>query len=101
MFPTNPDAAQETGNKNSLLTTTATLPGELWGRLPKPRQRFNGLSRTTLLEACERGDVRSCVLKKRHAIRGIRLIYLPSLYEYLERLAMETKKDIVPDELAK
>lgn len=70
-----------------------TLLGEEWGRLPKPRARFNGLSRTTLLEACERGDIRSCVIKKRNAIRGIRLIYLPSLYEYLERLASETMGD--------
>lgn len=78
------------GGSNSI--ATATPLGEKWCRLPKPKARFNGLSRTTLLEACERGDVRSCVIKKRGAIRGIRLIFLPSLFEYLERLSKNMKE---------
>jgi hypothetical protein len=60
---------------------------EGWGRLPKPGQRFWGLSRTTVAEMCERGEIKSCVIKKRGAVRGIRLIFLPSLREHLERLA--------------
>ncbi len=56
-----------------------------WARLPKPKTRFFGLSRTTLLELCESGAIKSTVLRKRHALRGIRLLYLPSLYAFLEK----------------
>jgi hypothetical protein len=58
-----------------------------WVRLPKPKERFYGLSRTTLLELCEAGDVKSTLLRKRHAMRGIRLLYLPSLRAFLENKA--------------
>lgn len=60
---------------------------EDWIRLPKPKARCFGLSRTSLLELCETGAVRSVVLRKRHALRGIRLIYLPSLLQLFERNA--------------
>lgn len=62
------------------------LPTE-WVRLPKPKDRLYGLSRTTLLELCESGAVRSVTLRKRHAMRGIRLMYLPSLLAYFDRNA--------------
>lgn len=43
-----------------------------------------GLSRTTLFELCARKKIRSVVIKKKaYAVRGIRLMYLPSLQEYL------------------
>jgi hypothetical protein len=58
-----------------------------WIRLPRPKARFYGLSRTTLLELCESGAIKSVVLRKRHALRGIRLLYLPSLLNFLERHA--------------
>lgn len=60
---------------------------EEWIRLPKPKARFYGLSRTTLLELCESGAVKSTVLRKRHALRGIRLVFLPSLRAFLEQNA--------------
>ena len=58
---------------------------EDWIRLPKPKTRLFGLSRTTILELCESGAIKSTILRKRHALRGIRLLYLPSLVEFLER----------------
>jgi hypothetical protein len=66
-----------------------------WGRLPKPGQRRDGLSRTTLLEIIQdpRSGVKSVVIRKPGAIRGIRLIYLPSLHEYLGRLADLQQRD--------
>ncbi len=73
------------GGTNTL--APVALPGDEWRRLPKPRARFWGLSRTTILEMIQRGEVKSCVIKKRHAIRGIRLVFLPSLRETLDRLA--------------
>jgi hypothetical protein len=51
--------------------------------LPKARQRFYGLSRTTILELCLAGKVRSKVIAKAGAKRGIRLFFVPSLNDYL------------------
>lgn len=64
-------------------------------RLPKPGSRcaYTALSRSSLNELvlpCEangfRPPVRSVVLKKRHAVRGIRLISFSSLIDYLNSL---------------
>ena len=57
-----------------------------WLRLPKPGLRLWGLSRTTWCELCESGAVKSIVLRKRHAQRGIRLIFKPSAEAYLRGL---------------
>jgi hypothetical protein len=72
-------------------------PGD-WLRLPQPGVKLSGygLHRGTLNELilpCEENDykppVRSVVIKKRGAVRGIRLIHRPSLDVYLARLAEE------------
>jgi hypothetical protein len=57
-----------------------------WLRLPRPRQRLWGMSRTTWSELCESGAVKSIVLRKRHAQRGIRLIFKPSAESHLKSL---------------
>jgi len=62
------------------------LSGEQWARMPKPKQRLSGLSRTTILELSEAGLIRTVAIRKPGAIRGIRLIFMPSLYSYLESL---------------
>lgn len=71
-------------------------------RLPAPgtRDSWTGLSRGTLCElvvACAANDfkppVRSVVLKKKGAVRGIRLIDLPSLLAHLNRLADDANFD--------
>lgn len=76
------------------LQKTAQAINSDWSRLPKPGERFVGLSRSTLTELtvpCEangfRPPVKSAVIKKRHALRGIRLINVPSLMSHLESLA--------------
>lgn len=68
--------------------------GDEWLRLPKPGHRLEGLSRTTLNELAipcavngYRPPVRSILIKRRGAARGIRLINRQSLYEYLQHLA--------------
>ena len=67
-----------------------------WLRLPAPgaRCRFTGLSRSTLNELTIAGPandgvppVKSVVLRKRGALRGIRLISYDSLMRYLAELA--------------
>lgn len=66
-----------------------------WLRLPAPgtRCRFSGLSRSTLNELTIPGPandghppVKSVVLRKRGALRGIRLISYDSLMGYLAGL---------------
>ena len=57
-----------------------------WVRMPKPKQRLCGLSRTTILELSEAGCIRTVAIRKPGAIKGIRLVYIPSLLGYLESL---------------
>lgn len=64
-----------------------------WLRLPKGRCPFTGLSRSTLYELVGetkangyRPQVKSIVIRKRGAARGIRLISYDSLMAYLESL---------------
>ena len=69
-------------------TGTKTSP---WIRLPLPKERcpYTGLARTTLFQLVERskGKIKTVFLKKPGAIRGIRLIHLGSLQNYLNSLA--------------
>lgn len=65
----------------------AYLQGESWARMPKPKDRLCGLSRTTLLELSEAGLIRTVAIRKPHAVKGIRLVYMPSLLAYLDSLS--------------
>jgi len=67
--------------------------------MPKPRERLWGLSRTTLLELIELGAIRSALIRKPGSLKGIRLIYLPSLNTYLAGCVEEPKpKPSGPDQ---
>ncbi len=58
-----------------------------WMRLPPPKGRLWGLSRTTWVELLESGKVSGVnIKKKRFAKRGIRLIHRPSAEAYLRSL---------------
>jgi hypothetical protein len=81
------NAARGAGHENCSTPAGPRGEPEPWGRLPKPKGRLWGLSRTTILEMCLRGEVKSTVIRKRGAVRGIRLIYMPSLAEALDGLA--------------
>ena len=72
-------------------------------RLPLPNKRcpFTGLSRTTICEICTPSPannftppVKSSVLKKRGARRGIRIVNYDSLIAYLENLPNEALGEI-------
>jgi len=65
------------------------LQGEQWRRMPKPKERLYGLSRTTLLELAYEGQIRSVVIRKPGAVRGIRLIFMPSLAAFLDGLSKQ------------
>jgi hypothetical protein len=61
--------------------------------MPLPGEDLYGLHRTTLYELAAKGKIRSAHLKKPGRQRGIRLIWLPSLIEYLDKLADQTGAD--------
>ena len=65
------------------------MQGDEWRKMPKPKERLCGLSRTTIFELSEAGLIKTVALRKPGAIKGIRLVFMPSLLEYLEKLAAE------------
>ena len=85
-----------TTNHPPSLSSSAPVIKPEWVRLPAPGKRcpYTGLSRSTLNELTIAGPVndgvppvKSVVLRKRGALRGIRLINYDSLMQYLARLA--------------
>jgi hypothetical protein len=71
------------------------LQNEQWVRMPKPKGRLLGLSRTTLLELAERQEIKIANIRKPGSVKGIRLVWMPSLREFLER-ATSTKVFVNP-----
>ncbi len=76
-------------------------------RLPAPgtRDPWTGLSRGTLCELVVAGPangfkppVRSVLLKKRGAVRGIRLVHLPALLAHLDQLADQANAEAFQDD---
>ncbi len=63
----------------------------VWIRLPKPGEAEprTGLTRGVISRLCAEGKIKSVSLKDRGKARGVRLVSLASLLEYLERLAAQ------------
>ena len=79
-----PGSARRTSKPPSEPPPRPVGPVEEWYRLPAPRGgRLFGLSRTTLTELAIAGSIKSVLLRKPGAKRGIRLIHGPSLQQYL------------------
>ena len=57
-----------------------------WIRIPDAIRTF-GISRSSLYELIAAGEIKSTALRKRGAVRGIRIISFDSLAEYCERAA--------------
>lgn len=66
-------------DNNTTLEARATALGSEWARMPKAGERLEGLSRAHLYQLLTDGKLRSHVIKKKHCVKGIRLIHLPSL----------------------
>lgn len=57
---------------------------EKWVRLPtKPGERLQGLSRATIYNLIDAGLIKSASLKQPGKLTGIRVIWLPSLMDYI------------------
>jgi hypothetical protein len=69
------------------------MPWPEWARVPTASKAC-GIGRTRLYELLNeaRGAIRTCLLKSPGAERGARLIHLPSLFAYLENLAICQEK---------
>ena len=85
------NAAKRDGDK--ITAQPLTVPAAIgtdntsdWIRNCKPRERLWGMSRTTWNELCDSGKVKSITLRKKHAKRGIKLIFRPSAEAYLKSL---------------
>lgn len=59
-----------------------------WLRVPDAVRVF-GISRSALYELIAAGTIKSTALKKRGAVRGIRIISFDSLAEFCERAASD------------
>lgn len=65
------------------------ISNERWIRLPKKGYcEWCGLSRSHLFTLVADGKVRSVSLKKPGNQRGVRLGWLPSVFEYIERVGV-------------
>jgi hypothetical protein len=64
--------------------------GNSYNRLPKPGEKLEGLSGTTLLQLGAEGRIRTVTIRRPNARRGINLCYMPSLIEFLEGLPNKT-----------
>ncbi|QHI68591.1 hypothetical protein [Tichowtungia aerotolerans] len=58
---------------------------ERWERLPtKPGERLQGLSRSCIYNLIDANKIKSASIKQPGKLTGIRVIWLPSLMEYIE-----------------
>jgi hypothetical protein len=63
-----------------------TLEADDYVRMPKPKRRFLGMSRTTLQQLGDAGLIEVIAVQRPGLTRGLKLIFLPSLYRYLDGL---------------
>ena len=70
------------------MTSKTTLNGafpNVWTRIPAHGNcPYSGLSRPVLYDLIRTGKIKSSCLKKPGAIRGIRLVWLPSVFAFIE-----------------
>jgi hypothetical protein len=75
---------------------------EEWARLPtKPGERREGLSRTTILELWEQGDVEIASVRKRGSQKAIRLLNIASLRNFLKTCVEEPRDAPFPGKKSK
>jgi hypothetical protein len=66
-----------------------------WARIQEAAQRI-GIRSSRFYELLEEsnGAIKTCVLKSPGAERGARLIYLPSLFTYMDKMAAEQEQAV-------
>lgn len=61
---------------------------EVWDRLPN-REYYYGCSRAFWYQQIRAGTIRTALIKQPGRIRGMRLVWRPSVLEFIERYAVE------------
>jgi hypothetical protein len=78
-----------------------TLQPEQYVRMPKPGRKFFGMCRTTLQNLADDGFIDVISVQRRGATRGVKLIFLPSLFDYLDGLRRtQTKAEEISGSIA-
>lgn len=69
-------------------------PFERWVRIPvRGHEPHTGLGRGVIYQLISAGSIKTASLRKPGCRTGVRLIWLPSLMEYIERRATEPKQE--------
>jgi hypothetical protein len=68
-----------------------TLESDAYIRLPKPGRRFLGLCRTTIQDLADDGFIEVISVQRKGCSRGVKLLYLPSLMNYLDGLRKDPR----------
>ena len=75
-----------TANKLDDRFAPGTNPHERWIRLPTTgRDPDTGLTRPFYYGLIAKGEIKSAVLRRPGCTTGVRLVWLPSVLEYIER----------------
>jgi hypothetical protein len=83
--------------QESISETRNLSADDQYVRVPKPKARFYGLSRSTWLEiAAQVPGMMVTIKKRRNAQRGINLLHLPTVLKYLESLKSNAKDEEPP-----
>ena len=67
------------------LIQTIPHPGECWCRPPRNSERLEGLSRTHIFTLIREGKLKSTCIRSPGNQKGIRLVWLPSVREWIEK----------------
>ncbi len=74
------------GRKHYSGLTDGDGKSERWERLPtRAGERLQGMSRATIYNLIDAGVVKSASIKRPGKLTGIRVIWLPSLLNYIEQ----------------
>ena len=69
-------------------------PSEKWVRLPsRTGERIHGLSRPFIYNLIAEGLIKTASLKKPGKLTGVRVIWLPSLLDYIEKHSVQVTKE--------
>ena len=70
-----------------------TLEPDAYVRLPKPGRKFLGLCRTSLQNLADDGFIDVISVQRRGCNRGVKLLFVPSLIDYLDGLRRDQRPE--------
>ena len=70
-----------------------TLESDTYVRLSKPGRKFLGLCRTTIQDLADDGFIEVISVQRKGCTRGVKLLFLPSLLDYLDGLRRNPRSE--------